>query len=256
MPFNPNNYNLFGREEQTIDNDEELELTENHDQGPDVEGTTDLQDEYEDIGEQYTEDLGMEEDDSIDENSEESYNNIYSIEELAEENGIDMGTTDDPEDTTVTDDSGDSDAAVDPSDEEVKTEAAIEDPTPEEEEVTEDATDEDGNIDTVAAVENYCNSIGIYGIEEGTDPVHITVESGNVGKDITIEEGGNISIGEIDGGSDSPDTGVDEELDDGTGGDNAEAGDGNADAGDAGEAANGNDAGNESYTLDISAFLR
>lgn len=255
MPINFN----YGWEEEIIDPEEELKRTSDQDKGPELESITDLEKETQDIGDQYEEDLGMEdgkEDDTEDPDmGEESYRrnrkySYYGVEEYAEDIGVDTGADDTSTDDVVIEETPPAEevteeVAPEVTNVDVTAEVAVEPAEVTEEEVKEDAVDEETQeLDASAAIENWANKIGIYGLEN-EDPVTIHVETGEIDKEITLE-GSNVSINDSGDNGGSSDDGLPEEIDDGTGNDGNGNAEGENDNG--GNDNNNNDAGNESLS--------
>ena len=249
------NFN-YGWEEEIIDPEEELKRTSDQDKGPELESITDLENETQDIGDQEEEDLGMENDDEDGvedpDMGGESYRRnknykFYGVEEYVEDIGVDTGSDDaNVEDVKVEEtppaDEVTEEVAPEVTNVDVTAEVAVEPAEVSEEEVKEDAVDEETQeLDAAAAVENWANKIGIYGLEN-EDPVTIHVETGEIDKEITLE-GSNVSINDSGDNGGSSDDGLPEEIDDGTGndGNNDNAGNDNGDD-------NKNNAGNESLS--------
>lgn len=250
MPINFN----YGWEEEIIDPEEELKRTSDQDKGPETESITDIENETQDIGDQYEEDLGMEEDE-VDEDADpdmggESYRrrkySFYGVEEYTEDLGVDTGSDDaNAEDVTIEEtppaEEVTEEVAPEATNLDVTAEVSVQPAEVTEEEVKEDAVDEETQeMDASAAVENWANKIGIYGLEN-EDPVTIHVETGEIDKEITLE-GSNVSINDGGDNASSSDDQMPEEIDDGTGND----GNGNAEGGDNG--GKDNNAGNESLS--------
>lgn len=219
--------NYYGWEEEIIEPEEELERTPDQDKGPELESITDIENEVQDMGDQEEEDLGMEDEEGEDVMDEgidgmESFrrkNKFYSLEDYEEDIGIDTGDDDESVEDVVIEETPPTEEVT----EEVVPEATNLDVTAEvsveptevtEEEVEEDALNEETQeLDTVTAVENWANKIGIYGLEND-DPVTIHVETGEIDKDITLE-GSNVSINDCKEDTGSSDE-MPEEIDDGT----------------------------------------
>lgn len=249
--------NYYGWEEEVIDPEEELKRTPDQDKGPELESITDIENETQDMGDQYEEDLGMEENENDDSEFDEGYESygrkssskksvkFYGLEEYEEDMGIDTGSDDENvEEVTIEEtppaEEVTEEVAPEATNLDVTAEVSVEPAEVTEEEVKEDAVNEETQeIDTTAAVENWANKLGIYGLEN-EDPVTIHVETGEIDKEITLE-GSNVSINDGNADSGSSDDGMPEEIDDGTGSD------GNANEG-GNEGGDNNNAGNESYT--------
>lgn len=252
-------YLNYGWEEEVIDPEEELKRTSDQDKGPELESITDIENETQDIGDQYEEDLGMEVTNANDDEDPEmgaasyrrrkSSESFYGVEEYTEDIGVDTGSDDsNVEEVTIEEtppaEEVTEEVAPETTNLDVTAEVAVEPAEVTEDEVTEDAVNEEtGEMNADQAVENWANKIGIYGLEND-DPVTIHVETGEIDKEITLE-GSNVSIN--DGGdSGSSDDEMPEEIDDGTSGD----GNANAEGGDNGgnEGGDNNQAGNESLS--------
>lgn len=253
------NYNKYGWEEEIIDPEEELKRTSDQDKGPELESITDIENETQDMGDQYEEDLGMEENGANDDEDPElgaasyrrrkSSESFYGVEEYTEDIGVDTGSDDsNPEEVEVVEtpasDEVTEEVAPDVTNVDVTAEVAVEPAEVTEDEVKEDAVDEEtSEMSADQAVENWANKLGIYGLEN-EDPVTIHVETGEIDKEITLE-GSNVSINDGGDNGGSSDDGMPEEIDDGTGDD----GNANAEGGDNGGNEGGdNNAGNESLS--------